>query len=61
MHQFYYSAYYDDYEHHPRYGIIVEVDYAHYDSEWFYDIIYVVFCTDGEYRFFTEEEVYKIA
>jgi len=61
MHQFYYAAYADDFELEPKHGIIVEVDYAEYDSDWFFDIIYVVYCTDGMYRFFTEEEVYKIA
>tara|TARA_B100000131_G_C17743136_1_gene461948 strand:- start:185 stop:346 length:162 start_codon:yes stop_codon:yes gene_type:complete len=45
----------------PVYGIIVEVDYAKYESDWFTDILYVVFCTDGMYRFFVEQEVWKIA
>lgn len=61
MHQFYYAAYADEFDPQPQYGIIVEVDYAEYDADWYFDIIYVVFCTDGTYRFFTEEEVFKIA
>ena len=45
----------------PVYGVIVDVDYAQYEEDWFHDIIYVVFCTDGIYRFFVQEEVWKIA
>ena len=58
----YYHYYLESDEHDkPVYGVIVEVDYAHYDDEWFHDIIYVVFCTDGMYRFFVQEEVFKLS
>jgi hypothetical protein len=45
----------------PVYGVIVEIDFAQYDEEWNYDVIYVVYCTDGIYRFFLEEELWKMA
>ena len=58
----YYHYYLEDLDDHdPVYGIIIEVDYAQYDDDWAHDIIYVVFCTDGIYRFFVEEEVWKMA
>ena len=50
----------DDDEGMPFHGIIVDVDYAEYDCEYNVEIIYVIFCTDGSYRFFTEDEVHKI-
>jgi hypothetical protein len=58
----YYYYYHDEWEENePVYGVIVEVDYAEYDDVWPHDIIYVVFCTDGIYRFFVEGEVWKMA
>ena len=61
LHQYYYY-YLDEWEdNEPVYGVITEVDYAQYDEKWFPDVIYVVFCTDGIYRFFVQEEVWKIA
>ena len=60
---FYFYQYYkyDDLEDEPVYGIVIDIDYAEYDEELFDDIIYVVFCMDGIYRFFVEEEVYKVS
>ena len=60
---FYYYQYYqyDDFDDSPVYGIVIDIDYAEYDEEIFDDIIYVVFCMDGIYRFFVEEEVYRIS
>jgi len=61
LYQYYYYYMDEEEDNQPVYGIIVEVDYAKYESDWFTDILYVVFCTDGMYRFFVEQEVWKIA
>ncbi len=59
---FYYPMYpYDEEdEAMPFHGVIVDIDYAEYDSEYNIEIIYIIYCTDGSYRFFTEDEVLKI-
>ncbi len=59
----YYYVWYDDEEPETTYGIIVDIDYAVW-SEKIYadtDILYVVFCLDGVYRFFVEEELVLLA
>ena len=61
LYQYYYYYLEEHDENQPVHGIIVEVDYVNFDDEWLADIIYVVFCTDGVYRFFVEEEIRKIA
>ena len=66
LYQYYYyhhQLYGDDLDidEDPIYGVVVEVDFAQYDEEWFCDVIYVIFCTDGVYRFFIEEEIWKMA
>ncbi len=45
-----------------HFGIIVDVDYACWDGyEEDYEILYIVHCTDGIRRFFSEDEVFKIS
>ena len=45
-----------------HFGIIVDVDYACWDGyEEDYEILYVVHCTDGVKRFFSEDEVFKLS
>tara|TARA_B100000282_G_scaffold294848_1_gene272814 strand:- start:824 stop:1084 length:261 start_codon:yes stop_codon:yes gene_type:complete len=47
-------------DHH--HGIIVDVDYACWDGhEEDFEILYVVHCTDGIRRFFSEEEVCRMS
>tara|TARA_R110002020_G_scaffold256852_1_gene470518 strand:- start:2313 stop:2567 length:255 start_codon:yes stop_codon:yes gene_type:complete len=61
LYQYFYAVYSDDeYENTPIYGIIVDVDYAMYSEIFGYDVLYVVLCMDGIYRFFTEDEIYQI-
>jgi hypothetical protein len=60
---FYYPTYHnDDDDYTPFHGVIVDIDYAEYahDYDDNIEILYIVFCTDGSYRFFTEDEVFKI-
>jgi len=57
---FYYPYYEDDFDEPPYYGIIVEVDIAEW-NEWPAEYIYVVYCTDHSYRFFVEEELFKLS
>ena len=60
---YYYGWRFDENEYEPEddhYGIIVDVDYACWDGHGDdFEIIYVVHCTDGARRFFTEDEVSK--
>ena len=60
---YYYTWHDDDAEPEDfHYGIIVDVDYACWDGfEDDYEILYIVFCTDGTQRFFSDDEVYKIS
>ncbi len=45
-----------------HYGIIVDVDYACWDgNEEDFDVLYVVHCTDGIRRFFSEDEILKVS
>ena len=60
----YYYGYHDEDgepldDHH---GIIVDVDFACWDGfEEDFEVIYVVHCTDGIRRFFSEDEVFKMS
>jgi len=58
----YYHGYYETPHVNSMHGIIVEIEYATWpDNEYGEpEIIYVVYCTDGVYRFFIEDEVYEI-
>ena len=60
---YYYGWRFDENEYEPEddhHGIIVDVDYACWDGHGDdFEIIYVVHCTDGVRRFFTEDEVSK--
>ncbi len=63
--QYYYSYREEDHPHDAEddhHGIIVDVDYACWDGyEEDYEILYVVHCTDGVKRFFSEDEVFKLS
>ncbi len=61
--QYYYSYHDEDGEPLDDYhGIIVDVDFACWDGfEDEFEVIYVVHCTDGIRRFFTEDEVFKMS
>tara|TARA_B100000212_G_scaffold337070_1_gene311346 strand:+ start:896 stop:1159 length:264 start_codon:yes stop_codon:yes gene_type:complete len=44
------------------YGIVIDVDYACWDGyEDDFEIIYIIYCTDGVKRFFSEDEVQKLS
>ena len=60
FYQFYYPQYIDEFDDPPYYGIVVDVDVAQYE-DWPGESIYVVYCVDGSYRFFVEEELAKIS
>ena len=60
QHYYYHLNNWEDDEQ-PVYGVIIDIEYAQYDDGWDYDVIYVVYCLDGVYRFFVEEELWKIA
>lgn len=60
LYQFYYPNYSDDYDEAPYHGVVVDVDLAEYE-DWPGEVIYVVYCTDGAYRFFVEEELKKLS
>jgi hypothetical protein len=48
----------EDYYH----GIILDIDYACWDGyEEDYEVLYIVYCTDGIKRFFSEDEVSRLA
>tara|TARA_R100000005_G_C4950743_1_gene171369 strand:+ start:71 stop:325 length:255 start_codon:yes stop_codon:yes gene_type:complete len=61
QYSYYYYSQPEEEIYDPVYGIIVEIDFAQYESDWFHDILYTVYCLDGSYRFFTEEEVFKVS
>lgn len=44
-----------------KYGVIAEVDYARFGDIFGYEVLYLVLCTDGVTRYFTEYEVQKIS
>jgi len=62
-HYYYGHAHYDQPEVHDFYhGMIVDIDYAcwnGYEEEM--EIIYIIYCTDGIRRFFSEEEITKLS
>ncbi len=61
---YYYYSYHSDEpsEGDFYHGIILDIDYACWDGyEEDYEIIYVVYCTDGTKRFFSEDEVDKLS
>lgn len=63
-HHYYYSrGYCDEPEPDDFYnGIIIDIDYACWDGfEDDAELIYVVHCTDGVRRFFSEHEVRKLS
>ncbi len=52
----FYSYFYDDeYHYFPYYGIIVDLAW----EDDFYDLetVYKVFCLDGQFRYFLEDEI----
>jgi len=57
----YYYYYYDEDSSVSIHGIVVDIEYAQYEGGWEPDIIYIVYCTDGVYRFFVEEEIRKLS
>ncbi len=70
VHVFYNFHYYygwtlDEDEHEPEddhFGIIVGIDYACWDGyEDQLEILYIVYCTDGIKRFFSEDEVFQMS
>ena len=60
---YYYGYHNEDHEpHNYYYGIIVDIDYASWGNyEIEHETLYIVHCTDGVRRFFTEDEVYKLS
>jgi len=48
-------------DHLAKYGVIVEVDYAKFGDIFGYEVLYLVLCTDGFIRYFSEYEVEKIS
>ena len=45
-----------------KYGVITEIDYARFGDIFdSYEILYLVLCTDGIARYFSEYEVEKIS
>ena len=64
-HRYHYYYGYHDEDGEPlddHHGIIVDVDFACWDGfEEDFEVIYVVHCTDGIRRFFSEDEVFKMS
>ena len=62
---YYYGWHFDEDGCEPEdnhHGIIVDIDYAFWDGHGEdVEILYVVHCTDGVRRFFTEDEVSKMS
>ncbi len=60
---YYYAWHNDDKDlEDEHFGIVVDIDYACWDGyEDDFDILYVVHCTDGVRRFFSEDEVCKVS
>jgi hypothetical protein len=47
----------EEYEFFPFYGVVVDmVD----DEHWFTEVVYQVYCLDGQYRFFLEDEIERV-
>ena len=44
-----------------KYGVILEIDYTKYGEIFGYETLYLIMCTDGITRYFTEYEVQKIS
>ena len=44
-----------------KYGVVADIDYARYGDIFGYEVLYLVLCTDGVRRYFTEYEVQKIS
>jgi hypothetical protein len=44
-----------------KYGVVAEIDYAKYGDVYGHEVLYLVLCTDGITRYFTEYEVQKIS
>jgi hypothetical protein len=50
-----------DEKSHIKYGVITDIDYAKFGDIFGYEIIYLVLCTDGVSRFYSEHEISKIS
>ena len=64
LYHYYYPNQYttsDDGEPYTRYGVILEVDYAKFGDIFGYETLYLVLCTDGVARYYSEYEVDKIS
>jgi hypothetical protein len=38
-------------------GIVVEIEYAMFSELFGYELLYIVLCTDGHHRHFSEDEL----
>lgn len=38
----------------PHHGVVVDIIY---DDVWYLEVVYHVYCLDGQYRFFLEDEL----
>ena len=64
LYHYYYPSNYTthgDSEPYIRYGVIMEIDFAKFGDIFGYETLYLVLCTDGSTRYYSEYEVEKIS